>query len=54
MSTISATTLLGRLVHLDVFDDQIAGVKAFGVGVCFRVFEQREQEFGRLLGPAGA
>lgn len=33
MSTVGATALLGCLVDLDVLDDQIAGVEAFGVGV---------------------
>ena len=54
MSTIGTTTLLRRLVDLDVLDDQVPGVEAFGVGVCFGVFEEREQEFGGFLGPAGA
>jgi hypothetical protein len=54
MRTVRATTLLGRLVDLDVLDDQVAGVQALGVGVCFGVLEEREQECGGLLGPAGA
>ncbi len=33
MSTVGATALLGCLVDLDVLDDQVAGVKALGVGV---------------------
>lgn len=33
VSTVGATALLGCLVDLDVLDDQIAGVEAFGVGV---------------------
>lgn len=33
MSTVGATALLGCLVDLDVLDDQVAGVEAFGVGV---------------------
>lgn len=54
MGTISTTALLGRLVDLDMLHDQVAGVEAFGIGVRFRVFEQAEEEFGGLLGPAGA
>ena len=54
MSTIGTTALLGRLVDLDVLDDQVAGVEALGVGVCFRVLEQAEEEFCGFLGPAGA
>lgn len=53
MSTIRTATLLGRLVDLDVLDDQVAGVEAFGVGVCFRVFEEAEEELGGFFGPAG-
>lgn len=53
MSTIGTTTLLGSLVDLDVFDDQVAGVEALCVGVCFGVFEEAEEEFGGFLGPAG-
>lgn len=33
MGTISTTTLLRRLIDLDVLDDQVARVEAFGVGV---------------------
>ena len=39
MGTIGPTTLLGRLVDLNMLDNQVAGVEAFGIGVCFRVFE---------------
>ena len=52
MSTISTTTLLRRLINLDMLDDQIAGIEALCVGVGFCVFEQAEEEFGGLLGPA--
>lgn len=53
MSTISTTALLRRLIHLDVLDDQVSGVEAFGVGVRFCVFEEAEEEFGGFFGPAG-
>lgn len=53
MSTVCTTTLLGRLVHLDVLDDQVSGVEALGVGVGFCVLEEAEEEFGGLFGPAG-
>ena len=53
MRAISATTLFGRLVHLDVLDDQTAGIEAFGVRICLCVLEQAEEEFGGFLGPAG-
>ena len=54
VSTIGTTALLGCLVDLDVLYDEVAGVKALGVGVCFCVFEQAEEEFCGFLGPAGA
>ena len=53
MSTISSTTLLRSLVDLDMLHDQVAGIEAFGVCVCFCVFEEAEEEFGGFFGPAG-
>lgn len=37
MSTVRASPLLGRLVHLNVLDDQITRVQPLGVGVGFGV-----------------
>lgn len=54
MSTISATALLGRLIDLDVLYDQVSRVEALGVGVCFCVLKQAEEEFCGFLGPARA
>lgn len=54
MSTVCAATLLRCLVDLDVLDDKIRGVEAFGVCVCLCVFEEAEKEFGGLDGPASA
>ena len=54
MSTVRTTALLGRLVDLDVLDDQVAGVQALGVGVGFGVLEQRQEMLGGLDRPAGA
>lgn len=54
MRTICTTTLLGRLVDLDMLDDQVAGVETLGIGVGFGVLEQRGEEFGGFLGPARA
>ena len=54
MRTVCTTTLLGRLVDLDVLDDQVAGVETLGVGVGFGVLEEREEEGGGFLGPARA
>lgn len=53
MGTVSPPALLGGLVHLDVLDDQVAGVEALGVGVGLGVPEEAEQEVGGLGGPAG-
>ena len=46
MGTVSSTTLLWSLVDLNMLDDQVAGVEAFGVGIGFCVFEEAEEEFG--------
>ena len=53
MSPIRATTLFRRLIHLNTFDNEVAGVEAFGVSVCFCVFEEADEEFSGLFGPAG-
>jgi hypothetical protein len=53
VSTVCASPLLGRLVDLDVLDDQAAGVETFGVGVGLSVLEETEDELGGLDGPAG-
>lgn len=54
MGTIGATALLGRLVDLDVLDDQVARVEAFGVRVGLGVFEQTQEELSRFDGPTCA
>ena len=54
VSTVRPSPLLRCLVDLDVLNDQVAGVQTLGVGVGLGVLEQREQELGRLYGPAGA
>lgn len=54
MGTIGAATLFGSLVDLDVLDDKVGGVEAFGVGVCLGVFEEREKVLGGFYGPASA
>lgn len=54
MGTIGATALLGRLVDLDVLDDQVARVEAFGVRVGLGVFQQAQEELGRLDRPTCA
>lgn len=54
VSTVCASSLLRGLVDLDVPDDKVAGVEAFGIGVGLGVLQETEQEFGRLNGPTGA
>jgi len=53
VGTVCAAALLGCLVDLDVLDDQVGGVEAFGVGIGLGVLEEREQELGALDGPTG-
>lgn len=48
VGTVCSAALLGGLVDLDVLDDQVGGVEAFGVGVGFGVLEESEEELGRL------
>lgn len=52
MSAIGTTTLFGSLVNLNVLHNEIARVKALGVGVCFCVSEEAEKVFGGFDGPA--
>ncbi len=52
VSAVCAPPLLWGLVDLDVLYDQVSGVETFGVGIGFGVFEEAEEEFGRLLWPA--
>ena len=54
VGAVCAAALLGSLVDLDVLDDQVAGVKALGVGVGLGVLEETQEELGGLDGPAGA
>lgn len=53
MRTVRPPPLLGSLVDLNVLDNQIAGVQALGIRVRLGVLQQREEELGRLDGPAG-
>jgi hypothetical protein len=52
VSTICASPLLGRLVDLNVLDDQVAGIQALGIRVRLSVLEERQEELGGLDGPA--
>ena len=49
---VRPTSLLRRLVDLDMLDDEIAGIETLGVGVGFGVLEQRDQVGGGFLWPA--
>lgn len=53
VGTVCPAALLGRLVDLDVLDNQVGGVEALGVGVGLGVLEEREEELSALHGPAG-
>jgi hypothetical protein len=52
VSTVSAPSLLGSLVDLDVLDDQVAGVESLGVGVGLSVLEETDKDLSGLDGPA--
>jgi hypothetical protein len=54
VSTVCSSALLGRLVDLDVLDDQVAGIKTLGIGVCLCVLEETEQELGGLDWPSSS
>lgn len=53
MRTVRPPALLGRLVDLDVLDNEVGGIESLGVGIGLGVLEQVKQEGCRLLGPAG-
>src|SRR5271170_465019 len=48
VSAVCSSTLLGCLVDLNVLDDQVGGVEAFGIGIRFGVLEEAEKKLGRL------
>jgi hypothetical protein len=52
VGTVRASPLLGRLVDLNVLDNQVAGIETLGVGIRLSVLEQVRQELRRLDGPA--
>lgn len=52
VSTVSAPSLLGGLVDLDVLDDQVAGIESLGVGIGLSVLEEADEDLSRLDGPA--
>jgi hypothetical protein len=53
VSTVGTSAALGSLVDLDVLDNEVAGVKALGVGVGLGVLQKVKEELGGLNGPAG-
>lgn len=53
VGAVGSAALLGGLVDLDVLDDELRGVEAFGVGVGFRILQQAEEELGGLDGVTG-
>ena len=53
VGTVCSAALLGRLVDLDVLDDQVGGIETFGVGVGLCVLEKSQKEFGGFDRVAG-
>jgi len=51
VGAVSTTPHLGSAIHLDVSDDEMIDIEAFVVGVRLGVLQEREKEFGGLLGP---
>jgi len=51
VSAVRPAPHLRRPIHLDVGDDEVVDVETLVVGVRFGVLQEREQEFGGLLGP---
>jgi hypothetical protein len=42
------------LIDLDVLDDEVAGIKTLGIGVCLSVFKKTEEKLGGLDWPSCA
>jgi len=51
VGAVRTTPHLGSPIHLNVSDDEMVDVEAFIVGVGLGVLQEREKEFGGLLGP---
>jgi len=51
VSAVRPAPHLRRPIHLDMGDDEVVDVETLVVGVGFGVLQEREQEFGGLLGP---
>ncbi len=54
MSSVRSTSLFRRLVHLDVFDDQVPRIQTLGIRIGFGILEEAEEELGGFDGPAGS
>ena len=52
MGTVRPPSLLRGLIDLNVLYDQVAGIQSFGIGIGLGILEEREEELGRLDGPA--
>ena len=53
VGTVRASPLLGRLVDLDMLDDEVVRVQALAIGIGLGVLQQALEELGGLDGPAG-
>ena len=54
MSTVSATTLLGSLVDLDMLNDEVTRIQALCIRVRLSVLKEGEEMFSRFDRPSGA
>jgi hypothetical protein len=54
VGSVCSSSLLRRLIDLDVLDDQVASIQTLRVGVRLSVLQETEKESGGLGGPAGA
>lgn len=52
VGSVSPPPGLWRLVHNNVFDDELINGQVLGIGVGLGVLQQGEDEFNRLLGPS--
>lgn len=52
VSAVRASAGLGRLVDDDGADDEVVGGQVIGFGVGLGVLEERDEDLGRLDGPA--
>jgi hypothetical protein len=52
VGTVGSTTVFGRLLNLDMADNEIIHVKALDLGIALSILEQLQKEISRFDGPA--